>query len=282
MINHPHDHFFKGYMGEKENAQAFIQHFMPQEILDCVDVGTIMAQKDSFIDEKMRERFSDLLFSVEYRQSPAFVYFLFEHKSYLDPMVGFQLLKSIVSIWQKYVEQEKAKVLPAILPLVFYHGADEWNISTQFHTLVHDIEHLPASVRKSMPDFQYWIYDFSVKKQIGWIKDESLRMFIEISHVAFETDKEKVLAALKRAHQSSKRIKDRQRAIRLFQLCLLYVMEIKEDLETSEIEDAVAEEPRDERGGDVPTVAEKLRNEGKEIGTQIPLVFSVDRFTPSW
>jgi predicted transposase/invertase (TIGR01784 family) len=82
--------------------------------------------KLSFIDKKLRESFSDLLFSVDINSRQGYIYFLFEHKSYPVTDIAFQLLKYMTEIWNTKVNKEKAEELPIIIPLVIYHGKTAW------------------------------------------------------------------------------------------------------------------------------------------------------------
>ena len=98
-----------------------------------IDIDTLEPQKESFLDEKLKEEFSDLLFRVMINDKEGYIYFLFEHKSYKDRMVIFQVLKYMVSIWESKIQEDRdirkidGKVnsgeieLPIILPLVVYH-----------------------------------------------------------------------------------------------------------------------------------------------------------------
>lgn len=100
-MHHPHDKFFKETFSHKEVVTDFVNHYFPQEILDIIDVTTITLQKDSFIQKELEEYYSDLLFHVSFARKEGFLYFLFEHKSYPDEMITFQLLQYMLEIWKQ-------------------------------------------------------------------------------------------------------------------------------------------------------------------------------------
>ena len=60
----------------------------------------------------------------------ALLYILFEHKSAPDPFIVLQLLGYRREIWRRYAGTSagKALCLPLIIPLVFYHGKQEWKV----------------------------------------------------------------------------------------------------------------------------------------------------------
>lgn len=89
IIENPHDKFFKETLGNIEVAKSFLHHYLPSEITKMVDRDTLYPEKDSFIDEELKERFSDLLFSANISGRAGYTYFLFEHKSYPDKQSPF-------------------------------------------------------------------------------------------------------------------------------------------------------------------------------------------------
>ena len=128
-INNPHDKFFKETFSRLEIARDFVLHYVPPEITALLDPETLEISKDSFVDEELKERFSDLLYQVDLKKKGSvFIYLLFEHKSYSDPEVALYLLMYMVRIWMQYLKQEKKRPLPTILPLVVYHGKTQWNV----------------------------------------------------------------------------------------------------------------------------------------------------------
>lgn len=92
-----------------------------------------------------------MLYSVQIRDKKAFIYLLFEHKSYEDNWVGFQLLRNMVKIWEHYLKQNKnAEFLLGILPVVIYHGELVWNMEKAIGHLFEDNENM----RDYIPEFK--------------------------------------------------------------------------------------------------------------------------------
>jgi len=166
VIN-PHDCFFRETFGRKEIAAGFLKEYLPQEIMKMIDLDSMRIVKDSFIEKELRHHFSDLLYTVQHRQGPLYLYLLFEHKSSPDPWVALQLLRYMVRIWELHRKQNpKVKKLPAVLPLVLYHGRQKWRISPSFRELIlQDDPHL----KPFLPDFRYQLHDLST------LSDEQIR-----------------------------------------------------------------------------------------------------------
>ena len=59
-IQNPYDVFFKYVMGNLERAKDFFQNNLPKEISDKADWNSLEITNDSFVDENLKESFSDL------------------------------------------------------------------------------------------------------------------------------------------------------------------------------------------------------------------------------
>nr|VFJ44070.1 MAG: conserved hypothetical protein (putative transposase or invertase) [Candidatus Kentron sp. DK] len=137
-VAHPHDRFMKDMLSLPERADLLLRERLPEAVTKCLSDDPPEPMQDSFVDERLRQHFSDRLFRVTtVNGQSAFLYVLIEHKSSPDTKVGWQLLKYMVEIlkqWEK--ENPDWDRLPAIVPFVFYHGAEDWKIPDEFLHLV--------------------------------------------------------------------------------------------------------------------------------------------------
>ncbi len=157
-IPNPHDKFFRESLGRREIARDIIKEYMPQQIRKQMDLKTLKISKDSHIDKELADHFSDIIYQVKMAGKSSYVYLLFEHKSYSDAHVFFQLLRNMVKIWEGYLKQNvNAKKLPLIIPLIFYHGRGKWQYGTDFIHLFDVIE----GTEKYIPNFTSELLDIS-------------------------------------------------------------------------------------------------------------------------
>jgi predicted transposase YdaD len=125
----PHNNLFHYALSHVEAARDLIQTHLPPGLVQFLDLNSLELQKDSFIDEDLRQSFSDLLYSVRLAGAKGEpiegqIYLLLEHKSQSDPMTCFQLLRYIVRIWEQ--RQRSGLTLCPVFPLVVYHGQENW------------------------------------------------------------------------------------------------------------------------------------------------------------
>jgi predicted transposase/invertase (TIGR01784 family) len=156
-ISNPHDRFFKEVFSRPDVAEDFLFHYLPSDVSGLFQPGTFRLTKDSFVDANLKEFFSDLLYQVDFKGGDqGFVYILFEHKSYPAPDIAFQLLRYMTRIWEHASKQARDS-LPAVIPVVLYHGRMNWRVPLNFASLYRP----PASLKESLWDFTYHLCDLS-------------------------------------------------------------------------------------------------------------------------
>ncbi len=58
----PHDELFKHVMGHPETAKNFIREYLPEDIVDKVDLSHFQDKTEKYTDEKMDEYRTDYVF----------------------------------------------------------------------------------------------------------------------------------------------------------------------------------------------------------------------------
>ncbi|NKQ34519.1 MAG: Rpn family recombination-promoting nuclease/putative transposase, partial [Chloroflexi bacterium] len=155
-LSNPHDRFFKETFSRVEVARDLLANYLPPEVVALLDLETLEARSDSFVDADLQEQFADLLYQVQMQDGrPAYVYVLLEHKSYPDPNTAFQILRYQVRIWED--DWRNGEVLRPIIPLVLYHGRERWRAATDFAGLFSGDE----ALRPYWPQSRYELLDLS-------------------------------------------------------------------------------------------------------------------------
>jgi predicted transposase/invertase (TIGR01784 family) len=121
-INNVHDKFFRASMGHQSVAIDFIQHHFPKKISQALNTNSLKLLQQSFIKQDLQEHFSDLVFSCELADKPAYLTLLIEHQSSPDKMMAFRIHQYLFGLLSNYRKQHPNKLLPAVYSLVFYHG----------------------------------------------------------------------------------------------------------------------------------------------------------------
>ncbi len=124
---HPHANFAASVFKNIDDARDVLSPLLPTEVRDAIDWQSLSVVDASFVDEKLKDYHSDLLFKAQDTSGEQMDnYILLEHKSHPDLGILKQLLA-----YQKEVYARQEKYAP-VLPVVFYHGKERWNARTEF------------------------------------------------------------------------------------------------------------------------------------------------------
>ena len=114
-ISNPHDRYFREIFSDPDVVQDLLRNYLPPAAVETLDLTTLTLQQDSFVDEELRQHYTDLLYTVQQQSgAPAHVYILLEHKSYADRLTSFQLLRYLVRVWETVAKTEPGDHLPPI------------------------------------------------------------------------------------------------------------------------------------------------------------------------
>ncbi|PNR95375.1 hypothetical protein X924_05125 [Petrotoga sp. 9PWA.NaAc.5.4] len=142
-----------------------------------------------------------------------------------------------------------------------------WNIETNLINLIEGVKDIPEGMKRYIPSYEYEIYDFSPKSKAKIAGEAYTRLVIEVMRSAFEKDKERFYKAFKLMVELTNKMQDKEKADEVFEICLKYLLDTKDDIEIEEME-KVAKEESVERGELIMSIAEKLREEGIKKGIE--------------
>ncbi|NSW92272.1 MAG: Rpn family recombination-promoting nuclease/putative transposase [Firmicutes bacterium] len=265
MISKPHDKFFKETLSDLEITKDFMLNYLPKEILEIIDLDNLSAGKDSYIDKELEELFSDILFKTTINGKEGYIYFLFEHKSYLCSRTSLQLLKYMIKIWEQKINKENISKLPIIIPLVVYHGESKWNIDTSFAGIIEGIGNLPESIRKYIPCYEYILYDLSPYGDEEIKGNAKLRIFLEILKAIFNKNFDEFIKTLERSFEALEKLEHQEKGIDYFETFVRYIMNARNDINIKDVYE-VAKKISLERSEEIMTIAEQLVKEGMQKG----------------
>ncbi len=179
FLLHPHDKYAKFILKMRSVAISISKRYLPQDVLDVIDLDTIALSSDSFVDEYLHEHFSDVCYSVMSKTNEKMkLTILIEHKSTTNQgSVMFQLNRYIGNI---VLEHEKRRdgdgSLPLVVPIVLHHGDSKIKYETP-HTLY---PYAPASLLQFVPSLRYILINTQQVSdpEIETIEDPLLQKFL--------------------------------------------------------------------------------------------------------
>ena len=146
----PHDALFKQAFSLPNEAAAEFRHVLPDDVGRDIDWSSLRLQPASFVDDELRDRHADLLFSADYRGSKALLYCLLEHKSSPDRWTPLQVQRYTMRIWERWLRESGSTDLPAVFTVVVHHGSAPWSGPRSLIDLID----VPDGVRDRIAPYQ--------------------------------------------------------------------------------------------------------------------------------
>lgn len=117
----PHDATFRQFLTQPEIARDFMELHLPAGLRALCDLSTLKLESGSFVEDDLRQYFSDILYSLKTTAGDGYVHVLIEHQSSPDRHMAFRLLRYAVAAMQRHLEAGH-KRLPLVIPVLFYTG----------------------------------------------------------------------------------------------------------------------------------------------------------------
>lgn len=117
----PHDATFRQFLTHPDVARDFMQIHLPEKLLKICDLTTLKLESGSFVEDDLRQYFSDVLYSLRTSTGDGYIHVLIEHQSTPDRHMAFRLIRYAVAAMQRHLEAGHKK-LPLVIPVLFYTG----------------------------------------------------------------------------------------------------------------------------------------------------------------
>jgi predicted transposase YdaD len=262
----PHDALFKWTFGYPEHAAGELAAVLPAALSARIDWSELTVVSGSFVDEELGDRHADLLFQAPIDGRNTFLYVLFEHQSAPDRWMALRLLRYMVRIWDRHQQAHpEADRLPAIVPLVLYHGEAPWSSPQSLHDLFDLDDETRTMFGDALLGFRYLLDD------LGRATDESLlsrplspRAQVTLWALKYGRRGMDALAQLRHWHDAIRELLRHEGAWALV-VHLRYTLLVNDDVTQSDLQDAIgALGP--EANEAIMTVGQQLIEQGRIEG----------------
>lgn len=297
-----HDAFIKKVMENPSTARELLDEFLPDHYKEIIDLSTLKVEKESFVDESLKKRLSDIVYSVKIldsanstvtdtaegdefsnsnsgnssnnssinnrqkesvsNHSEAFVYFLLEHQVSSDHWIALRLWQYSLLLLEKHAK--KKDKLPLILPLVIYNGTRKYSAPKNLWEL---FSH-PEIAKKAMAEDYNLINLHAMQdNEIDYQKHLSFMLYT-MKHI-HERDTLKMLEqAMKQCKHAI--IIDKTQDYLHTKLILWYADSKVPEEKKQLLEQIVVDNlPQKDSGNVMRTIADSYREEGKIEGISI-------------
>ena len=258
IMQQSHDPFIRGFLSNKQEATDFFIGSLPEKITSLLQLEKLELTKESFIGKEHEESRTDLLFKVPLKSgSSAYIYLLFEHKSYYDPKIFTQLLDYLSKIYSWQTENQEEFTI--VIPFVFYHGEKDWNLGNELQDSF-PLEAIPKELHRFIPNFPIQLFELKSKGEPFQTSNHALRLYMRMIQIIRDIPEEFKIK-LRDIYISLREEMDFAKRIEILRNLLEYLNTARKDAEIySEKEIIQGIE------GEYMNVLDKIREEGKLEG----------------
>jgi len=150
-----HDARYKRFFSNPILLRELLESFVPEDFIRELDFSTLRRVDKSFVTEEFRERESDLIHQVRYRDSTVYIFLLIEFQRKVDRLMALRFLRYICEFYQS-LRIERNQKLPAVFPLLLYSGSRRWTAPASMLDLIDSRGMIPL---RYLPHFEYCVVD---------------------------------------------------------------------------------------------------------------------------
>ncbi|EAA8653706.1 Rpn family recombination-promoting nuclease/putative transposase [Salmonella enterica] len=117
----PHDATFRQFLTQPDIARDFMEIHLPAELRTVCDLSTLKLESGSFVEDNLRQYFSDVLYSLKTTAGDGYIHVLIEHQSSPDKHMASRMFRYAIAAMQRHLDAGHKK-LPLVIPVLFYTG----------------------------------------------------------------------------------------------------------------------------------------------------------------
>ena len=159
-----HDALFKSLFSDPVQAAAQLRAILPPRVARHIDWDSLQPVHASFVNDLLEQRHGDLLFSARLTDGrEAFLWLLFEHQSKVERWMSWRITDmawEFLKGWR--TRHPDATHLPAILPIVLYHGSRPWDAPTSLIELMDLSDQARRDLADHLLSFRFVLDDLRI------------------------------------------------------------------------------------------------------------------------
>jgi predicted transposase/invertase (TIGR01784 family) len=264
-IHKAHNNVFIKAFSDPENVKVLLKMALPEPVRNAIDFSKIEIGFTTYVSDDIKDYYSDIVVKTRIKtgdqeEIKLDIYILVEHKSSPENKSLVQMLKYMYLEWQKDIDQKRP--LRVIIPLVFYHGKEAWNVPRSFA----DQFNVNEEIKAFLLNYRYILFDTKDWNFLGEanreLKDNVfLLTALVLLKSAYNEDMETIKAIFRLWYEKGF-IKNKEKVI-FFLLYVSYIRDISlEELKKTLEESNIA-------GGDImSSLARRLIEQGIEQGVE--------------
>jgi predicted transposase/invertase (TIGR01784 family) len=177
MAENINDKGYRRMLSDKRNFLEFVRNRIAAPWTERLDADCLERLDARFVTKDFRDRESDIIYKAKIGDDDAIFYLLLELQSETDFTMPFRLLVYMTELLRllfaeadENARERRTFRLPAVIPMVLYNGADEWNSMRSFKEYLRGYELFVPNVI----DFTYILININEPDEAELLKTPTL------------------------------------------------------------------------------------------------------------
>ncbi len=149
-------------LSRPKNATGLLRPILPVRVSRAIDWRRLRLESSDHVDDELRGRYTDLLFSAPVRAREAqrlLIHIVVEHQSTADHHMPFRMLEYQVGVLRK--QKEAGRRYSPVVGVVIFHGKQGWTAARSMN----DLYQLPPDIQNEiaplLPGGTFILHDLS-------------------------------------------------------------------------------------------------------------------------
>ncbi|MFP4364485.1 MAG: Rpn family recombination-promoting nuclease/putative transposase [Spirochaetia bacterium] len=146
-----HDLRYKWLFSHSAFMQRLFQSFVQEKFVEDLVFSTLKRVDKSFVTDTFKEKESDIIYTIQFKDSIIYIFLLLEFQSTVDKNMSIRFVRCITELYESFQAKTGSGKLPAVFPILLYNGDAKWTAPFRFE------ERVEQSIPKEfVPHFRYF------------------------------------------------------------------------------------------------------------------------------
>jgi predicted transposase/invertase (TIGR01784 family) len=146
-----HDRRYKKLFSHPYFVQKLLESFVYEDFIRELDFKTLKRVDKSFVTEDFREKESDIIYSINFREKSIYIFLLLEFQSSVDKNMALRFPAYVLDLYASLHKRADSGLFPAVFPVLLYNGDQKWTAEKELGKLIEQT--IP---KRYIPRFEYY------------------------------------------------------------------------------------------------------------------------------
>ena len=139
---HDHDKRYKKLFSHPAMVKELLLYFIDEDFIKDLDFTSLERMDKSFITDDFKEKESDIIYKINFKDNDIYIYLLIEFQSTVDTFMAIRINRYLAEFYEFLSHMVTGNEIPAAFPVMLYNGKEKWTACT----------HMQDLIRSSIPD----------------------------------------------------------------------------------------------------------------------------------